>query len=321
MRHSIRPPSPFARAGFAWEPRRSGELQLGLWRMRWAARGGNNRRLVFIPGLGDSPISWLAVLTLIAPTLHKEFNELVLVDFPGFCGFLAKKRAFHSLELMKGALFDTLDSLKPEALMGHSLGGYLSALYAIECAQGVRPRAPHFSGLSIADRLEPRGPAKLILVAPTGVFSCAEDRRTLRDKYQQAFAEKKDGFRHIRPHLFATEPFWFRLVANRLSEFFTKDDISQFISSLTDEHELTDKAHLIRSEVHIFWGENDALLPLRTMDAWLERLPKAHGILIKGAGHSPQIEAPRRVASELTQLLRTTRSKQDSPRLKYFFSK
>src|SRR4051812_14911606 len=76
------------RAGYRWEPRRSGELQLGLWRKEWKRASGIKshapKRFVLVPGFGDTPMSWLLILGLLRPILRKNFDEIVMVDFPGY---------------------------------------------------------------------------------------------------------------------------------------------------------------------------------------------------------------------------------------------
>src|SRR5690348_14855807 len=102
------------RAGYRWEIRRGGELKLGLWRKTWrtgASSGSSPRRLVLIAGFGDSPLSWMFVLLLLRPAVRRSFDEVVLVDFPGFPGFLSREPACPSMELLKNTLFDVLDSL------------------------------------------------------------------------------------------------------------------------------------------------------------------------------------------------------------------
>jgi pimeloyl-ACP methyl ester carboxylesterase len=282
------------RAGFKWEPRRSGDVQLGLWRMKLSSGGTGQdwRRIVLVPGFGDTPLSWLTVLGLLGVTLKRQYDELILIDFPGFGGYLSHEQAFHSLESMKSSLFDTFDSLKPDTLIGHSLGGYLSALYAIECGEGLRPRAGKYTG-----------PAKLLLIAPSGMFADPKDREVLVEKYQRAFEAKEEGLRFVRSDIFAKEPIWFRWIAPEFSAFFGKKDISQFAASMKAQSELGDRLQKIQGQVSLIWGEHDSLIVTRSMGAWSAKLPQATAELVPGAGHSPQIEKPRALAALLNKAL------------------
>ena len=116
----------FKARGFKWEVRRAGEMQLGYWKMKLHGRNPNRpypRRFVLIPGFGDTPLSWYPVTALLRPWLMQHYDEVILFDFPGFGGFLSKERSFPTMDKLISATADALDSLKPAALMGHSLGG------------------------------------------------------------------------------------------------------------------------------------------------------------------------------------------------------
>jgi pimeloyl-ACP methyl ester carboxylesterase len=113
------------KAGFRWELRRQGDQKIGLWRkaLRERPPGARPARLVWIPGFGDTPVSWLSVLGPLMPLLRKRFDEVVLVDFPGYAGFLSREKPFASIDLLIQSLGDVLDSLEPRVVAGQSLGG------------------------------------------------------------------------------------------------------------------------------------------------------------------------------------------------------
>jgi pimeloyl-ACP methyl ester carboxylesterase len=291
------------RAGYRWELRRSGELKIGLWRKGLrAASGIAQRKLVLTPGFGDTPMSWIGVLTLLMPTLKKHYDEIVLVDFPGFSGFLSHEKAFHSMELLKNTFFDVLDSLAPKTLMGHSLGGWLSTLYAVECEEGLRPKTQSAGPAGTYQR-----PENLILANPSGVFIDEAATHDLRNKFRKAMNEE-GGFNAIREHVFAREPFWIRWVAGHFSGFFHSEEVAKFVESFEPSH-LIDETRLekIKSKVWLIWGEEDTLTPPASIPLFLKKLNQDHArcraILIKKAGHSPQLEAPAALAMVLGQVL------------------
>src|SRR5262245_7785827 len=108
--------------GYRWEERRTGEVRLGLWRRplnkreskssQGQASRGQARRIVFVPGHGDTPISWLGTLLLMLPVLKGKYDELILIDFPGFNGFLSEDRCITSMDLLISTFGDTIESLK-----------------------------------------------------------------------------------------------------------------------------------------------------------------------------------------------------------------
>jgi pimeloyl-ACP methyl ester carboxylesterase len=294
-------------AGYRWELRRSGELKIGLWRKslnsgKSKSDPKKNRKLVLIPGFGDTPMSWMGVLALLRTSVKKNYDEVILVDFPGFSGFLSHEKAFHSMELLKNSLFDILDSLAPKTLMGHSLGGWLATLYAVECEEGSRPKV-NPAGL----HANFQRPENLILADPSGVFEDEAATQELRDKFGKAVGSHS-GFDTIRQHVFAREPFWIRWLAGQFSGFFESQEVARFVESFERAH-LIDEARLekIKSKVWLIWGEKDTLVPPTSIPIFLKKLNQdralCRAILIKNAGHSPQVEAPLALAAVLSQVL------------------
>lgn len=297
----------FRRAGFKWEERRTGDLKIGFWKM--SLRGGNKRggrgktlpkRFVLIPGFGDTTLSWLGVLGLARPILSRSYDEVILIDLPGFQGFLSHEKCFGSMDLLIQSLADTLDSLKPHTIFGHSLGGWLSTHYAIETGMGNRPSGPARKGY--------QGPEELILFGPAGLFGNEQDKREWTEKFERAMEQ---GIEPLRRHVFGKEPIWFRLIAKQYSGFLCREDVIQFMRSVRDDHLVQERLNRIRARVWLVWGEQDTLALSRWAPDWLERLnrerdpslPEAQGVIIKGAGHSPHIEKPAVTAAVLGQIL------------------
>src|SRR5690349_11106427 len=68
----------FLAQGFVWEERHCGEGKLGYWKKVLRKRDQRQaypKRFVLIPGLGDSPLSWHAVTTVLLPVLKQHFDE------------------------------------------------------------------------------------------------------------------------------------------------------------------------------------------------------------------------------------------------------
>jgi pimeloyl-ACP methyl ester carboxylesterase len=284
----------FTKAGYRWEVQRTGELELGLWRVGLTARArkAGAKRLVVIPGFGDSPLSWYPVLALTGPLLKRRFDELVVLDFPGFHGFLSGKPCVPSMDLLIQATSDALDSLKPDTVLGHSLGGWLAGQYA--CAWGVGSRLAKGSY---------RGPRRFILVGPSGVFGSEAMKAAWRKIFETAMEQ---GFGPLRERLFAREPRLFPLIASEFLEFPRREDTTQFMRSVRDDHELTTRLGAVKASTWFIWGEKDGLSPPEWLPYWLDGLTGAaerRAVVMKGVGHSPQIEAPAVFAAALAQIL------------------
>jgi pimeloyl-ACP methyl ester carboxylesterase len=226
------------------------------------------------------------------PYARKHYDELVLADFPGFGGFLSADPAFASFDSMMRATGDLLDELRPHVLIGHSLGGWLAGHYAWECATGTRPASK--SGRYI-------GPQVLIPVASAGVAGAPEERERFQAIFEKALVS---GFSALRPHVFGTEPFWFKLMAHEFEHFLERPEISQFIRSADERHSLEPKIREIQSRIRVIWGDQDTLTPTVWSQVWLrEGSETASGIWIPGTGHSPQIESPLMTTAALIKAL------------------
>lgn len=302
-------------AGFELELRRSGELKLGLWRKNLSSSGAKTqkiktknstpRRFILVPGFGDSPLSWLYVLSLLKPILKKNYDEVILVDFPGFQGILAHERAFDSMDLLFSKLFDVFDSLKPDTIFGHSLGAWLASRYAAHCGQGERPLGPVPEG----SRHRYIGPKTIILANASGVCGSEELKTAWSQRWNEVIAA--GDFHPLRPHIFGKEPFWFKYLVPDFGSLKMNEETLKFLRSVTEEHLVEDLAHRIESRVWLLWGENDTLTPTVFSQGWLKFLKRetaVQAVLLKGVGHSPHIESPHLTALVLTQMLDQERS-------------
>jgi pimeloyl-ACP methyl ester carboxylesterase len=273
----------FESLGFKFEVRHFGESRLGLlrWPLRKPPMGKLPRRLVMVPGFGDTPLSWWTVLAGMKPILKRQVDEVILIDYPGYSGFLHDEVAIDSMDELVRVFRDVVDSLKPEILIGHSLGGWLAADYAAERPDVVR---------------------QLILVDPGGLVTSAEDQASYRDLFNKAATS---GAEHLLPHVFAKAPIFIPWFQDEFFAFLSSDEVRSFIGSFEDRHLLNGRIGKIRAETIILWGDRDTLTPTKWMEDWLAQLPtsvKKTGILIRGSGHSPQVEKPGVVIALLTQI-------------------
>jgi pimeloyl-ACP methyl ester carboxylesterase len=288
----------FKANGYQWETRRSGELKIGYWRKTFRAQDRKlpyPKRLVMLPGFGDSPLSWFSVLAVLFPVLKNEYDEVILFDFPGFGGLLTKEKAFPTADLMFAATCDALDSLKPHTLMGHSLGGWLAAHYAALCGKKERPKS---------NQLNYTGPSTLLLFCPSGVFPDSQ----VQTEFENIFrTSRHGGFQSLRPYLFSKEPIWFGWIFPFLDDFLKREDIVQFLGSFRADHSLETLVGQIQADVWLVWGEKDRLIPVSCIPTWLSLLPKKidqkPAVVIRNTGHSPQLESPASTTALLAQIL------------------
>lgn len=192
---------------------------------------------------------------------------------------------------------DTLDSLKPHTVIGHSLGGWLAARYSAACGSGQRPTT---------NQRNYSGPDSVILITPSGVFKDSQARLEWVELMKEA---RKLGFEGFRPRLFAKEPAWFKMVEPYLVQLLAREDVEQLVQSFREDLELSARLQEIRAQVWIIWGEKDSVLPASFAGMWLQKLQGGKrqdhcGILLSEMGHSPQVEKPAVTAAVLAQIIR-----------------
>lgn len=290
----------FHRSGYAWDVRRAGDSQVGVWRKKLQepqAGATRARRCVLTPGFGDSPVSWIGVAWMLQHRLRRSgFTELVMVDLPGFGGRLARERCLLSIDDMFEATGDLYDWLEPELMIGHSLGGWLTSWYAADCGAGTRPRHRRKYGYE--------GPERVVLIAPAGAYESVE----VRDRVTSLFADLagSGGFAAIRPHLFAREPRWFGWLARDFERLGYDESIRQFLSTFKEGHLMEGRIGSIRARTGLLWGSADTLIPTAGSRRWLDELGGTDLTLLPGVGHSPHLEAPLKTARLISNWIRKT---------------
>ncbi len=276
--------------GYRWEEHRVGGYKIGVWRKR-TLRGLLTRRterktFVLVPGFGDSSLSWFPFLKILEPIISTLFDEVALMDFPGFSGHLHEEKGFHSMDLFLRGGSEILSRLNAHTVLGHSLGGWLTTYHA-----GMAGKKP----------------VRIILVSPSGAFDDNESKVEWGKKFRKVL--KSRDFAHFRPFIFEKEPLWFPLVAKEFAKFIGQEDIRAFMRSVGEKHFVEDLLPTLKSDIWFIWGEKDRLVPIKTLVGWTNRLPAHIGanqcILLKDTGHTPQLESVGRLAAAAGKILLT----------------
>lgn len=276
----------FEKLGFRFEVRHLGESKIGLlrWPLRKLSPAKTARRLIVTPGFGDTPLGWISVIASLKPILKREVDEVILMDFPGYSGFLHDESGFDSMDELTRCYIEVVESLKPEIIMGHSLGGWLATTYAVQ-------NAKHGKNLK-----------QLILVNPGGVMGTEEQKAEYCRLFKSAVQANPE---QVIPHAFAKVPFWIPLFQEEFLGFLRTPEARAFVDSFGDQHVLDQRLSELRVKTTVIWGDRDTMTPTDWIHSWLRLLPKEAqgiGLLIKGAGHSPQIEKPGVLIALLTQV-------------------
>jgi len=260
----------FTGAGFAFEELSQGEAVFHLIRKRWRdpAPGTELRRILFIPGFGDTPGSWLPLFTLSQKELADSFDELLVIDFPGYTGFLSHHPMVTSMRILLATVATVCEANPPSALLGHSLGGWLAA----KVAQDL-----------------PRTLDHLLLIAPSGLIP-PEERKTFGDfivKNQNLTVPELLELVVFNPRKFGP------LLSKEFGDFYSKPGIREFVESVEERH-FVDPAKPVRArKITTVWGDHDRFVPTHWQRHWIETYGEClDAYLLKDTGHIPQMEHP-----------------------------
>jgi pimeloyl-ACP methyl ester carboxylesterase len=145
-----------------------------------------------------------------------------------------------------------------------------------------------------------------VLFNPSGAFASEENKQEWASIFRGAMRE---GFESLRPHVFAKEPFWFRFLASEFSNFLSHAETIQFMESVREDHLVGDRLKSIRTPCWVVWTEHDSMIPAACAELWVREINQGAGeklaraVVMRGAGHSPQIEKPAVTAAVLGQIL------------------
>lgn len=281
----------FEQDGFKFEEIHQGDATFML--IRKTIRPGH-RRLILIPGFGDSPASWLLSFGFTRRHFQKNFDEIVVLDFPGYLGFLSHQRLIPSMAILQSFVKTVCEANPPHTLIGHSLGGWLAGKYAQQLAAHPGPVTEH------AQRLH-----NLILIAPSGLTR-VEERKPFADFILEGQGLPMKEFLSRVVH----EPKRYQvLLKDEFKHFYGQPEIRQFIESVKPEEFMDDTQPFGADHISVIWGDHDQFVPTRWMRHWIECYgPYLDAYMLKETGHLPQLERPQTLAEVVLHTLGLTSS-------------
>lgn len=245
--------------------------------------------IVLIHGFGANKDNW----TRLAGELTDEFN-VYAIDLPGHgdsskaldLGYRFEDQVSHLAKILAA-----LDIDKPH-IMGNSMGGAITALYAATFPDQVRTA---------------------VLFDPAGIFKYDSELVELVLEGDNPLIPSKEGdFKRLIDFALEKKPFvpWpiyevmeERAIANR--------DVNQVIfAAIRDSgYEPDFRTAITRIEVPVLviWGMEDRVINYRNADVFVEQIPDARKVLLEGVGHAPMVEVPEESAQLFREFLVETR--------------
>ena len=239
--------------------------------------------IVMIHGFGANKDNW----TRLAGHLTDDFN-VYAIDLPGHGDSSKPLDIGYRLEDQAGYVAKILEALSVEDahIMGNSMGGAITALYAANYPGKVK---------------------SAVLFDPAGILEYESELVDLVMEGDNPLIPKKPGdFERLMEFALEKEPFvpWpimgvmeERAIANR--------DINEVIfAAIRDagfESDFRNAITRIQAPVLIIWGKEDRVINYRNGEVFAAAIPNARLELMDGIGHAPMVEAP----AESAELFRT----------------
>ncbi len=266
---------------FKFEPLKLGDAQFQLIRKKYheVPAGHTVRRLVLIPGFGDTPSSWIPTFGFARRDLIKNFDELLILDFPGYSGFLSHHKMTPSMTVLLSVVKMVCESNPPTALIGHSLGGWLAAKVAQQLTRPID---------------------QLVVIAPSGLTPESE---------RQAFADFILNNQNVELdeliEKIVHEPKQYHyLMKEEFSRFYAQPEVREFIESVSQD-QFVDPSHPFAcKKLSVIWGERDSFVPANWIRHWVENYGAyTNAYVMKETAHLPQLESPKVLADVVMNAL------------------
>ncbi|PCM44494.1 alpha/beta fold hydrolase [Marinobacter sp. ANT_B65] len=234
----------------------------------------NGDTVVLVHGFGANKDNW----TRIARELSDDFN-IYAIDLPGHGESSKPLDLGYKLEDQVRHLARILEALgiKEMHMMGNSMGGGITALYAATYPEQIKTA---------------------VLFDPAGILDYENELVDMVLAGDNPLIPSKPGdFERLMDFALEKKPFvpW-PIMGVMEEQALANRDVNQVIfAAISDagfEPDFRDAIKRIEDPVLIVWGREDRVLDYRNGEVFRESIPGARLEILEGIGHVPMIEAP-----------------------------
>lgn len=262
-----------------------GELDIAYLRNEESANGDS---VVLIHGFGANKDNW----TRLAAELTDDFN-VYAIDLPGHgdssknldLGYRFEDQVQHVARILKALDIDQAH------MMGNSMGGAITALYAATFPEQVR---------------------SAVLFDPAGIFEYDSELVDLVMEGDNPLIPRKPGdFDRLMDFALEKKPFapWPILDVMEEKAIANREVNEVIFAAIRDtgyEPDFRNAITQIRAPVLVVWGKEDRVIDYRNADVFVERIPDARKVLLEGVGHAPMIEVPEESARLFREFIQSS---------------
>lgn len=262
-----------------------GELDIAYLRNEESANGDS---VVLIHGFGANKDNW----TRLAAELTDDFN-VYAIDLPGHgdssknldLGYRFEDQVQHVARILEALDIDQAH------MMGNSMGGAITALYAATFPEQVR---------------------SAVLFDPAGIFEYDSELVDLVMEGDNPLIPRKPGdFDRLMDFALEKKPFapWPILDVMEEKAIANREVNEVIFAAIRDtgyEPDFRNAITQIRAPVLVVWGKEDRVIDYRNADVFVERIPDARKVLLEGVGHAPMIEVPEESARLFREFIQSS---------------
>jgi pimeloyl-ACP methyl ester carboxylesterase len=243
----------------------------GLQRVEYDGRifwrgGAGDDTLVLLHGVNDQAGTWSSVV----PALMVR-HELLVLDLAGH-GDSEPREGPLTMERILADVHAVIDSDAKDkvTIVGNSMGGWVSMLYALEHPERVE---------------------RLVLENASGMSWTVT---------VPLFAQNREQAAAIFHAVHGPDAFVPEEALDAIINRAASSPMTRVVQGGIAAHLLDSRFGNLDVPVSMIWGENDGLLPLEYAQALRARIPGATLSVIKGAAHIPHRQQPERFLECLT---------------------
>lgn len=252
---------------------------------------GSGSPLLYLHGFADVHSvkeSWLP--------FHEKLADRARVIAPAHpgCAQTDENKEIESVEDVVFHYLEVLDALKLDKfdLVGSCVGGWIAAELAVRHPEKIR---------------------KLMLIGAAGLFV---EGALIGDIFMNAQPEYGSSYASLREMLFGSPDQSDALEMFPDGKGEIEDEVRRYqmlrLSSRIGfkppyfyNYSLRNRLHRVSSPALVIWGEKDRMVPRAHGEAYAAGIPGAKLTIVRGAGHSAQVEKPEEMAKLVLEFLST----------------
>ncbi|MCD6586141.1 MAG: alpha/beta hydrolase [Desulfobacteraceae bacterium] len=240
-------------------------------------QGENKPTIVLVHGFAANKENWVRFAAYLTDAYH-----VVAMDLPGHGESEKDFNLRYDLSDQVGYINEILTQLniKKFHMAGNSMGGAISALYAVAYPEQVE---------------------SLFLIDPAGIYSYdCELNRCLARGENPLIVTCDEDFYQLMDFALEKKPFIPWPIAGVMAEKATANEAinRKIFADLRGDRAylFEDEIKKITSPTFILWGAEDRVIDVKNAALFDQLIPHSQVMILEGVGHAPMIEVPEESA-------------------------